>query len=205
MLDTIFWLFEIFAILGAVSPAIAQRAPHAPVSKQRAAIVIDAKGKKVGNFNGQSLGNLAQLVLTNINGTVINLPATQDGFLDEANGGFGFLLVMYESSDCSGPPNISLGAAFDPISGAQLALRPLVQTTFNGGSVGSYIFDGTLYYAGPPISLMTFGSEQSFVDPSGMPLSPGCVPIRAEQQIGGPVTTFDLKTLGLTPPFSVQQ
>ena len=52
---------------------------------------------------------------------------------------------------------------------------------------------------------MIDGSEQRFVDPSGMPLSPGCVSIRAEQRIDGPVTTFDFKTLGLTPPFSVRQ
>lgn len=172
-----------------------------------APIVVDSKGHQVGTLFGEGLGQLTQMAVTTINGVAIGLPVSETGFVDEATtGSFGYLILWYPSADCAGQGYVALGSGSDPATGKPLNIVPLVQETTDGGGLGTYVYDGILYYAQPPYQQLTGVSYAYFTDPNQPPVG-GCqnVPPQDYQAfMGGPVTTFDLSSLNLTPPFKVR-
>lgn len=172
-----------------------------------APIVVDAKGHKVGTLFGEGLGQLTQMAVTTINGVPIGLPVGENGFVDEATtGSFGYLVLWYTTADCAGQGFIALGTGSDPATGKPLDIVPLLQETTDGGGLGTYIYNGILYYAQPPYQQLNGFSDAFFTDPNLPPVG-GCQnvpPQSVETFMGGPVTSFDLNLLKLTPPFKVK-
>ena len=178
--------------------------------RQTAAVVIDANGHLVGQAWGEGLGNTTELAIRKLpDGTTVALPVSVQGFVDEATtGSFGGLSLWYQTTDCSGPGEIALGGGFDPRTGQQLAIVPIIQETTDGGGLGTYVFNNTVFYATQPIELTTFNSQAFCVDPAACPNDPaggGCQPLPPQTFMAGPMTSFDLGSLNLTAPFSVQQ
>ncbi len=204
---------SIIALLIAVllpSSVYAANAAHRFRGKQNAAIAIDSNAKEIGVLFGEGLGNSTELAVRKLpDGTTVALPVSVQGFVDETTtGSVGFLTLWYPTSDCSGPGSITLGTGFDPRTGQPLNIVPLVQETTDGGALATYVFNNVLYYAAQPIELTTFNSYAACTDPVQCPNDPvlgGCSTLSVPQtQMGGPMTSFDLGTLGLVPPFSVQ-
>ena len=192
-------------------------------------MVVDSKGKLVGPVIGILPGGQANLVSLIVNGVGVAVYVSQEGFVDEAvTGGYktGFTLI-YSSDDCSGQALRQYGDSQDDIPPASPhdqigGLTPLVQVpllesfglgTLPAGTtnIGPYVYNHILYYAAPSYQ-SGFGpgsaSFQYFGDPgvNGNPnATVSCNPLLSPPEYAvGNLATFDLSTLGLTPPFHVQ-
>lgn len=168
---------------------------------QSAAIVVDSKNHKVGNlfFNGANPQENT-LVLIQVSGTWMALMWGDDGFVNEDQTGIPVTL-FYPTPDCSGQGYIAVGGGGTPA----ITSIPVVQPSV--GQQGPAIVGTTVYYAQPPLSNIVMNSAQAFLDPNGA--GEGCSPGFGGQPLGtymaGPVTSFDLSTLGFVPPFTILQ
>lgn len=193
------------------APAYAQPT-HKYHGRQNAPVAIDANGKLIGTLFGEGLGNSTELAIRKLpDGTTVALPVSVQGFVDEATtGSIGFLTLWYPTNDCSGPGYIALGTGFDPRTGQPLNIQPLVQETTDGGALATYVFNSTLYYADPKqVGLTSFNSFAACSDPVQCPNDPQLGPCQSllapQVQMGGPMVSFDLGSLGFVAPFAVQQ
>lgn len=182
---------------------------HRYHGKQTAAIAIDANGKEIGQLWGEGLGNSTELAIRKLpDGSVVTLPVSVQGFVDEATtGSIGFLTLWYPTNNCSGPGYITLGNSFDARTGQPLNITPLVQETTDGGALATYVFNNTLFYAAQPIELTAFSSFAACTDPVSCPTDPlgPCQSLQnPAEYMGGPMTSFDLGSLNLKAPFNVQ-
>ncbi len=151
--------------------------------------VVDSLGQVVGTFMAgiefqyppRDTG-----VLRQINGTLMLLAVDSTGFvparLDEGD------YFVYGNSTCSGTPiGIDVG---NTITGNELNLSLFELTVWNG----------IVYYPAGPSEPITTGSENDITDPAGW-----CGAFTgADGIVASPIGTFNLSTLGLVPPFSVQ-
>lgn len=182
-------------------PNLLKRKLNADPPSQSAAIVVDSKNHKVGNvfFNGANPQENT-LVLIQVSSTDLALMWGQDGFADESQNGIPVTL-FYPTADCSGQGYIAVGGGGSPA----ITTVPVVQPSV--GQQGPVIVGTTVYYAQPPLSNIVMNSAQAFLDPNGA--GEGCSPGFGGQPLGtymaGPVTSFDLSSLGFTPPFSILQ
>jgi hypothetical protein len=210
-------------------PAVITAQHRHKVNSEAIQMVVDSKGKVVGPLIGVLPGGQANLVSLIVNGVGVAVYVSQEGFVDEAvTGGYqtGFTLI-YSSSDCSGQPLRQYGDSQDTIPPASPhdqigGLTPLVQfpliESFGMGTlpagttnIGPYVYKQILYYAAPPFqsgfgpgsaSFQYFGDAGVNGNPSA---SVACDPLLSPPEYAvGNLATFDLSTLGLTPPFHVQ-
>jgi hypothetical protein len=182
--------------------------------------VVDAKGKTVGPIVGpwpaQPSGQ-ANLVFIKVDGLDLELPAAQSGFLDNAtspdNSLYGSFTQYFASSDCSGSPLLSVSSE-DGLNNlnpghVEAGLLPLLETSIfptNNSFPGSgpFVFNGVLYYAAAPFSIVVPGSSQSSTF-GGDPTKLGsCVVEGPSSIVAGALTSEPVSSLGFTPPFSAE-
>lgn len=169
-----------------------------PPANSDGSTVIDSQGNVVGANFIDDMG----LVLRQINGIWMALAYNTNGFFDQSSDpGASPLTLFYTNTTCSGTGFVGL------LGGSQVDDGPPAEQTGNSGSDnnGVYVYNGVVYYAAAPYSTINAVASQSFADPTKASLS-GCqvFPSSAEVWLGGSEATFNLSTLDLTPPFSVQ-
>jgi hypothetical protein len=174
-------------------------------------IVVDANGKLVGPVVGPypagSPSGEVYLVAIKVNGTVLELPASQSGFMDGDYGGtpnlYGGITEYYLSTgDCTGQAYISLSVD-DLWNGGfveTIGVTPLVEASIHPG-VGPQIWDGILYYGAAPFINAAWDSSQSGNNPTSVS---NCVQSAGGSEILAPLTSIPVSSLGFTPPFSIQ-
>ena len=150
--------------------------------------IVDAVGKPVGLVPDPFNEDNYSRVLVEAGTHLVALYVTPAGFAESTppNG-------VHLNADCSDPPLV----------GTQPA--PLVRYGFVSG--------GVVFYAGDPIVKLTPAALAARVSPpsacgsmGGTPLPDGncCLDGGLTEGTFGPLTTFDLSTLGLTPPFRLE-
>jgi hypothetical protein len=168
--------------------------------------VVDSKGSIVGDAYPATeapatfapppfTGGISGLALRQINDVWVALLVTTSGFVDGSD--LGYLYEFFTTNNCTGTPYIvtdDSSGAFPP---------PLNQFEAYHAGFGDAVFNGVLYYAAPPIQPISFQSL-AFLNPTKPPTPCFGVAKSAGAQNAGPLTTFDLSTLGLVPPFQLQ-
>ncbi len=147
--------------------------------------LVDATGKQVGSAVALEFDRQSAVALS-ATGYVLFAAVTRNGFVEVP------VKVLHESSDCS-------GTAFAQFQG----YRTTRIVTLDGSIA---------YFAGDPIETHSFMSAEARVDPTtcttgfgGTILPNGfCCTHSTVTGDAGPVTTFDLATLGVTPPFHLE-
>jgi hypothetical protein len=138
--------------------------------------VIDAKGREVGPYlNALQCG--PEGVLLRLNGTFVNVPVNRNGF--DGCGGY----LFYESEDCSG--TVFTGADLHTPSIADWA--PIV-----AGNI--------IYYGDPAARVSVTTHSRRLLDRSVGVDKCETVAVNGTML---KAMTFDLSTLGFTPPFSI--
>ena len=180
---------------------------------------MDATGKVVGPLVGpwpsDTPSGEANLVAIKVNGTPLELPVSQSGFVDGANSNnnspnlYGTFSEYYASGDCSGPGLINIAndglAPLNPNTTA--GLIPLVESSIfltgsgSESSSGPQIWNGVLYYGAAPFANTTAGSFQTGENPTSLG---SCQEEAGGTEILAPLITTPVSSLGFTPPFSIQ-
>jgi hypothetical protein len=156
--------------------------------------IVDANGKDVGPLLTTN-SPYDDTVLIIVNGIGLGIPYDADGFISQNTQGLSET-VWYTSTNCSGVGYLTLYEAPQPNND-----MPLIEV--NAGQEAPYVFNEIAYYAVPPFSNQTFNSIQSFTDPT-KPSNGGCNPLMTpETFMAGTISSFNLGSLDLTPPFSV--
>lgn len=174
-------------------------------------IVVDANGKVVGPVVGPypsgSPSGEVDLVAIKVNGTPLEIPTSQSGFMDGDYGGstpnlYGGFTEYYASSNCTGPGFISLSVdnLFNGGFVETIGVAPLVEASISGAA-GPQIWNGVLYYGAAPFTNTAWGSVQSGPNPTELT---GCTQSAGGSEILAPLTAIPVSSLGFTPPFSIQ-
>jgi hypothetical protein len=178
--------------------------------------VEDANGKIIGPVMGTIDGKQAQLVLVNINGALIELEVSAEGFLNEdsSNGGYGSPFEeLFTTPDCSGQAYISAGPTSDPMNdeGRPLpeATNPLIEVpsqtaNISGAISGPYVKGGNIYYPVAPFQQFSAQSFRmySFADDPAVPgETPACQPGNPQVWDVGVMAVTPLTSLGFQAPF----
>ena len=137
--------------------------------------VVDSRGQDVGPFE-QSIGG--SFALRRITGFTFALSITKSGFVS------GFVNFFHMTSDCSGD-------RFVIEDGARLVrIAPQI--------------NGKLIYAADPLQQITANSLETVTPPADLNMPGHCSRLNPTPELAGLVTTFDLSTLGLVPPFHLE-
>ena len=163
--------------------------------------LVDATGKFVGSPNLFADYGSQTEVNVSIKGYVYELLVDAAVGFDYSDSDAGIDIVMlYATPDCSGTPYLAPVLTAD---GGGPAANPLIRSTY--GALGPFVFNGVLYYP-TSLSQLLIQSVGYFTDPTQPPdqcdqnvLNVGPATISV-----GPISTFDLSTLGFHPPFHVQ-
>lgn len=161
--------------------------------------VVDSTGAEVGPLT--PIGNDSaqeEAVVVSVNGVALGLPANQSGWIDLSQNNIA-LLLWYPQANCQGQGYISVVP--NPPSDAQ----PLVELW--GVQEGPWITGNTVWYANPPLSIITPLSFYSTTDPTVPPNANTCQNAQQGTNFGnylaGPPASGSLADKG-TPPFSWQ-
>lgn len=157
--------------------------------------LVDANAKQIGPFFPSQNGTdtFSGFVLISINGLWFSIQVTVAGFGFEPNVGNGNAQLDYTGANCDGPAYIGV-----PPTGL-----------LNSGGYGAGVVGNVLYYGVSPVSCTSVGNFSSFsgVSANGNQTcenySTPIPPCSLESQFGSP-DTFDLSTLGFTPPFRLK-
>jgi hypothetical protein len=151
-------------------------------------LIVDATGKIVGNlyinaFPKNFYGDGLHAVLRQIGGIWVELPV-----LDLTSGftTFDSLSYYYQSMDCTGQAYIYVNREYMQASAPAIATI----TTIPPATAPS------IYYAGTPV-MMTFNSSRA----AG---TTECSVSTVQYAYMGPVQSYPVSSLGLTPPFSLK-
>jgi hypothetical protein len=178
-------------------PDITDQSSLPPTTFGGPAIVIDSKKNQVGLLTTQNIFGQTAGALRKIKGIWFVLPVSAAGFSDTGGENFGAdVNLFYGTSNCT-------GTAYLPVTGS---LVTTVSDSFSGVS------KGILYYPTPSTfrncAKLSFNSLASLTRGSAS-CSPFAGNISACDETGdasiqwGQATSFNLSTLGLSPPFSV--
>lgn len=167
---------------GATGPQgqVGATGPQGP-SGTGALLVVDSQGKTIGPLSWPATAGYIWGVVLKVNGQLLNLPITPNGFQDTA------VTLFYTSTDCSGTAYVGNFAG-------------------NGGSFFwtndtldvSPVVGGIAYLPGAPATITpqsAEGLEDGTSQCSGVHGSPSPAFVAAP---------FALSTLGFVPPFAVQ-
>jgi hypothetical protein len=148
--------------------------------------MVDAKGKTVGRVSWSLGGPLT--VVRQISGiwVLFIAPDLVAGYQDEGNA----VSYLYQSTDCTGTPYLELNDSDNRLT------TPLVR------GVTRMIPPATtssIYFAGPPATMVLIKSVRSVGDSSCIMLGNGGGNIAV-----GPAQSISVNSLGLTPPFSLK-
>jgi hypothetical protein len=156
--------------------------------------LVDEAGKFAGPaeyFDGSAYAD----VVLPVGGALYNFDVdSATGFVDSGPDYY----IVFSTSDCSATPYLAPFPAGDYYP--PNIPNPLVRSTYGG--YGPFIFSGVLYYP-TALSLLTIESVGIFSDPT-QPFSQ-CIKFTSPENITvGPISTFNLSTLGFQPPFHLQ-
>jgi hypothetical protein len=176
-------------------------ATPAPSQSNCTDCVIDANGNEVGPLEVIN-APYDEVVLEIIGGVAMELEVSPVGFVSQYSQQNIDMVLYYPTADCSGQGYLAL---YDQ-GGSEQNIQPIVQLNYAEGS--PYVYNNVVWYAQPPYSSLTMNSLQGYGDPT-QPSITGCETPRGEANYGtllvGPPASFNLNSLGLTPPFSVQR
>jgi hypothetical protein len=135
-----------------------------------------------------SVFEVSDTVLVKLNGTWALLPVDTQGFVNTG------IVLEFKTVDCSGPPFLGFGDAI-----------PLVAAASSANEVG--VVGGKAYFPNYALA-QSCGSDQIFlstqlVSPDGSPFP--CTAAPQGCGLYAPAITFDLSTLGFTPPFQIKR
>jgi len=155
--------------------------------------VVDSKGKAVGLYmpwgSTDSPGITIDAVAIGLNGAPVALPIGPGGFVDTCQNGL--WAVFFNGANCTG--DAFLGAS----NGTSMGI---VMDAVNGST--ACVKSNVVYTATPPFSSMTFASWSL-----GYGSDPAHVSICSNGStdwMAGPMVTYDLTKLKLTPPFKIK-
>lgn len=159
--------------------------------------VVDSQGNLVGPYSATDAPESFSSVARKINGIWFQLPVNQDGFIgcSSASCPPGSLNVYFSGANCTGSPYADPNVLRQTFNQNVLAVL-----AYKDGA--ARIFDNILYYPTPgPLSSETVCSTGALLGLAGnacQSFAP-CFSIETSA-----ISTFDLSTLDLVPPFTLK-
>jgi hypothetical protein len=151
--------------------------------------VIDSQGNFVGAVLEAGLDRA--LIVRAISGNSVPITVSTAGFIDTDGGGSISRMLSYESPDCTGTPLMFVEPP-----------NTLLPATARVSGTAAYFAK-----AGTAATRTALSFSESCAAPGGgTPLPPSCcfsIPPPGDTEAYQEAASFDLSTLGLTPPFKI--
>jgi len=156
-------------------------------------VLVDAAGRVVGTYIGDAGNDVDAVIVRRINDKPVRLIIGGAGFRANSNA----LLFLYESDDCTGPRLMYPGLG----AGSEVGVFP--PFAYVAGHIATYATNPALHATRS--SSVNGVSEAQCPPPSIFTPPDTCCTASPpnEAQVLGEAVTFDLDTLGLTPPFQL--